>query len=232
MNEGDEGFQGGGTQRLPVLEKDEKGERAAPSELDQSASAASYKPVPTPDEDGSGPWMWSVRRVPAAVVGVLGAGAAGLLLYDFAAVRAHRTAVDWRRELARTLAARPLDDVWVLLGAGAAVALGVWLLVLAATPGRRSFLAMRAGDPEVRAWLDTGAAALVLRDRAMEVSGVQSVRVRMRRHSVDVRAVAHFRQLDDVRADLDATLGEGIRGLGLAQAPGLSVRVSRPGKRG
>ncbi|MDG4858686.1 DUF6286 domain-containing protein, partial [Streptomyces sp. T-3] len=101
-----------------------------------------------------------------------------------------------------------------------------------ATPGRRSFLAMRAGDPEVRAWLDTGAAALVLRDRAMEVSGVQSVRVRMRRHSVDVRAVSHFRQLDDVRADLDATLGKGIRALGLAQAPGLSVRVSRPGKKG
>ncbi|MDG4858687.1 hypothetical protein P8605_11080, partial [Streptomyces sp. T-3] len=120
MNEGDDG---GGTQRLPVLEKAEK----ASAELDQSASAASYKPVLTPDEDGSGPRMWSVRRVPAAVAGVVGAGAAGLLIYDFTAVRAHRTAMSWRRELAETLAARPLDDVWVLLGAGAAVALGAWL---------------------------------------------------------------------------------------------------------
>ena len=41
---------------------------------------------------------------------------------------------------------------------------------------------------------------MVLRDRAMEVSGVQSVRVRMTRGRVDVRAVSHFRELDDVRA--------------------------------
>jgi hypothetical protein len=47
-----------------------------------------------------------------------------------------------------------------------------------------------------------------------------------------VRAVSHFRDLDDVRADLDAVLGDAVRGLGLARPPALSVRVRRPGRKG
>jgi hypothetical protein len=70
----------------------------------------------------------------------------------------------------------------------------------------------------------------MLRDRAMEVSGVRSVRVRVGRRKVRVRAVSHFRELDDVRADLDAVLAEGIKGLGLARRPGLSVHVARANK--
>jgi hypothetical protein len=54
----------------------------------------------------------------------------------------------------------------------------------------------------------------------------------MGRRKVDVRALSHFRELDDVRADLDATLADGIRGLGLARPPALSVHVARPGRKG
>jgi hypothetical protein len=104
--------------------------------------------------------------------------------------------------------------------------------VLAATPGLRDVLPMRRAHTDVRAGLHRGAAAMVLRDRAMEVSGVRSVRVRVGRRKVDVRAVSHFRELDDVRADLDATLADGIRGLGLARRPALSVHVARPGRKG
>ena len=138
----------------------------------------------------------------------------------------------WRRSLARELAERPLDDIWVLVGAAVAVLLGLWLLVLAATPGLRDVLPMRRVHPHVRAGLHRDAAALALRDRAMEVSGVRSVRVRAGRKRVDVRAVSHFRELDDVRADLDVTLADGIRGLGLARPPALSVHVRRPGRKG
>ncbi|NBE56592.1 DUF6286 domain-containing protein [Streptomyces boluensis] len=214
-----------GTRPLPLLEK-------RPQTFDQSASAASYTPVLTPEEGGEHRRMWSVRRLPAAVVALLGLGAAGLLLYDVVAVRADRPAMAWRRTLGEQLAARPLDDVWVLLGAGVVALLGLWLLVLAATPGHRRVLAMRGGDDDVRAWLDAEAAALVLRDRAMEVPGVRSVRVRVRRAKVEARAVAHFRELDDVRADLDTALGDAVAALGLARAPRLRVRVDRPGKRG
>ncbi|MEU1156682.1 DUF6286 domain-containing protein, partial [Streptomyces sp. NPDC005918] len=137
-----------------------------------------------------------------------------------------------RRELARQLGARPLADPAVLVGAAVAAVLGLWLLLLAVTPGMRSILPMRRTHADVRGGLYRGAAATVLRDRAMDVPGVQSVRVRMTRSKVAVRAVSHFRELDDVRGDLDATLSDGIRDLGLARDPGLSVHVARPGRKG
>ncbi|MFD4527218.1 DUF6286 domain-containing protein [Streptomyces sp. NPDC058470] len=217
----------GSTQRLPVLEK------AAESELGQSASAAAYEPLPTLDEEGGGEGrFWSARRVPAGILALLVLVGAGGFLYDVAAVRARRPAMHWRRSLARQLTERPLDDTWVLLGAGVAAVVGLWLIVLAATPGLRDVLPMRRLHADVRAGLHRGAAATALRDRAMEVAGVQSVRVRMRRTRADVRAVSHFRELDDVRADLDATLADGISGLGLARPPALSVHVGRPGRKG
>ncbi|WP_413756585.1 DUF6286 domain-containing protein [Streptomyces sp. MMBL 11-3] len=204
------------------------------SEPAPPAPATRYTPPPTLDDAGSGGSgrFWSARRIPAAVLALLVLAAAGLLLYDVVAVRADRPALHARRVLARELAERPLDDTWVLVGAGVAALLGLWLLVLAATPGLRGVLPMRRPRPDVRAGLQRDAAALVLRDRAMEVSGVQSVRVRVRRRKADVRAVSHFRELDDVRADLEATLADGVEGLGLVRRPALSVRVARPGRKG
>ena len=211
----------GTTQRLPVLEK-------APDQRDQSASAAAYGPPPVLENGAGGERrFWSARRIPAGIVALLLLLVAGFFLYDIAAVRADRPAMHWRRELARQLAERPLDDIWVLIGAGVAAALGLWLIVLATTPGLRGVLPMSRTHPDVRAGLHRDAAAMVLRDRAMEVAGVQSARVRVRRRKADVRAVSHFRELDDVRADLDVTLTEAIRALGLARPPALSVHVAR-----
>lgn len=172
--------------------------------------------------------FWAVRRIPAAVLAALVLGGAGLLLYDVAAVRSDRQAMAWRRELADGLATRPLDDTWVVVGAAVAVVLGLWLLILALTPGLRAVLPMRREHADVRAGLDREAAALALRDRAMEVSGVQSVRVRMGRSKVAVRALSHFRALDEVSADVETALAVGIEELGLAHPPALTVRVARP----
>ena len=211
----------GTTQRLPVLEK-------APDQRDQSASAAAYGPPPVLENGAGGERrFWSARRIPAGIVALLLLLVAGFFLYDIAAVRADRPAMHWRRELARQLAERPLDDIWVLIGAGVAAVLGLWLIVLAVTPGLRGVLPMGRTHPDVRAGLHRDAAAMVLRDRAMEVAGVQSARVRVRRRKADVRAVSHFRELDDVRADLDVTLTEAITALGLARPPALSVHVAR-----
>jgi len=212
----------GSTQPLPVVER-----------LDDDHDIGSDV---TEDDHAQGHGgdgrFWSARRVPAGVLALLIFAGAGLLLYDVAAVRAHRSAMQWRKSLARELAERPLDDIWVLLGAGGAALLGVWLIVLAATPGQRALLPMRRTHPDVRAGLYRDAAAMVLRDRAMEVSGVQAVSVRVGRTRADVRAMSHFRELDDVQADLEATLDEAVRGLGLTRPLGLSVRVRRPGRKG
>ncbi|MET8610639.1 MULTISPECIES: DUF6286 domain-containing protein [Streptomyces] len=196
------------------------------------ATTALDKTTDTPVSAGGSGRFWSPRRVPAGIVAVLLLAGAGLLLYDVAAVRAHRPAMSWRRELARQLAERHLDDTWVLAGAALAAALGLWLIALALTPGLRALLPMRRPHPDVRAALRRDAAAQVLRDRAVEVSGVQAVRVRMRRRKADVRAASHFRELADVRADLDTTLTEAIRGLGLTHPPRLALRVRRAAPKG
>ncbi|MFI6372495.1 DUF6286 domain-containing protein [Streptomyces sp. NPDC050546] len=218
----------GTTQRLPVVDTSETGDGPDPS-----APAEADGPPPALDGEGGGEGrFWSARRVPAGIVALLLLGLAGLFLYDIASVRADRPVMSWRRELARQLAERPLDDVWVLVGAGVAAALGLWLLVLAATPGLRAVLPMRRAHADVRAGLHRDAAASALRDRAMEVSGVQSVDVRMRRTKARVRAASHFRELDDVRTELDAVLTDAVSGLGLSRPPAVSVHVRRPGRKG
>lgn len=169
----------------------------------------------------------SSRRIPAAALAVAVLGVAGLFLYDLAAVRAHRPGMRWRRELARQLERHTPADPGVLIGAGILAAAGAALLLLAVLPGLRGILPMRAEHPRVRAGLERRAAVQVLRDRAMEVSGVRSVRVSMGRSHVGVRAVSHFRELDDVRADLDAVLAVGIGELGLAHEVRPRVRVNR-----
>jgi hypothetical protein len=219
-----------GTQRLPVLDKQETENGNGPDRSESSAASG-----PPPELEGSGGRegrFWSARRVPAGIVALLLLGLIGLFLYDIVSVRAGRPGMHWRRELARQLAERPLDDTWVLVGAGIAAVLGLWLLILAATPGLRDMLPMRRSHADVRAGLHRDAAATALRDRAMEVAGVQSARVRVRRRRADVRAVSHFRELDDVRTDLDAVLADAVRGLGLSKVPSPSVRVRRPGRKG
>ncbi|MCK7621914.1 DUF6286 domain-containing protein [Streptomyces sp. RS10V-4] len=212
------------------------GRGSAPERTEQDAADAvdAAGPGPhgsaerQPGGDGHAGRFWSVRRVPAALVALVLLAATGLLLYDVAAVRAGHPAMAWRRRLAHELATRHLDDPWVLGGAALAVALGIWLLVLAATPGLRAVLPMRRAVPGLRAGLDRRAAALVLRDRAMEVSGVQSVRLTVGRRRARARAVAHFRELDAVRGDLTTALGDGLRELDLNRRPRLRVDVRRP----
>ncbi|MEU5210511.1 DUF6286 domain-containing protein [Streptomyces sp. NPDC020742] len=238
------------TRRLPTLDKEsgdkESGGKGAGDRGSGGRGPGDQGPGdrhPDDERSGAGPGgrggaddgrtrrFWSARRVPAAVVALVVLGAAGLLLYDVAAVRAHRPAMAWRRWLARELAIRHLDSPWVLGAAALAVVLGIWLIVLAVTPGLRQLLPMRPVAPDVRAGLDRSAAALVLRDRAMEVAGVQSVRMTVSRRKATAHAVSHFRALDEVRADLDTALGEGLRQLGLAHRFGLTVHVRRPKKR-
>ena len=118
------------------------------------------------------------------------------------------------------------------VGAGIAAGLGLWLLLLALTPGRRRLLQMEKVHPDVRAVLHRKAAALALRDRAMEVPGVQSAKVRLKRRKAKVRAVAPFRDVDEVRTDLRSASEQAVEDLGLARPPKVSVKVVRPRRKG
>lgn len=213
------------TQRVPTLEK------PAPEtdELPSAGTEGRYQPVQTGRDDNGGGRFWSTRRLPALLMGLLVLGASALFLYDIARVRAGQDAASWRRTLADDLSQRRLDDTVVVIVAIAAVLIGLWLLVLALTPGLRSVLTMR-GEPRARVGLERGAAALVLRDRAMEVPGVRTVSVKVRRSRVRARAEVHFRELDTVEGELDEALADGVRQLGLAREPRVDLRVHRPAK--
>ncbi|MBN3928553.1 hypothetical protein IQ279_02640 [Streptomyces verrucosisporus] len=182
---------------------------------------------------GSTRRFWSARRVPAAIVALVLAVAAAVLLYEAVAASIDKSPSAWRRETTADLAARPLDDPWAIAGAALAVLLGLWLVVLAVTPGLRGLLPMRGGSSDgvrVRAGLERSAAEAVLHDRLLDVPGVRSVRVNAGRHRIKVRARAHFRPLEDVRGDLERVAEEGVRQLGLARRTRRSVRVRRPEK--
>ncbi|MEU7551137.1 DUF6286 domain-containing protein [Streptomyces sp. NPDC044571] len=168
---------------------------------------------------------WSARRIPAALTALVIAAAAGILLYDVVRVRAGRSAAAWRTRLADELATRPLDDVWIRTGAAVLTLVGLWLIILALSPGLRRQLPLTTHDDQVEAGLDRRAAALVLRDAAMRVPGVGAARIRVGRNRVRARAEVRFRPEADVRADLLDALRERRDRLALARPPRLTVRV-------
>lgn len=214
------------TRRMSTLEAPEaNGDPQEPAPVGEH-----YQPVQKGRKDKGGGRFWSTRRVPAFVVGLLVLCCSGVLLYDIAAVRAGQQAAGWRRSLADALAERRLDDAFVVVCAIAVVLIGCWLLLLALAPGARGLLTMR-GEPHLRAGIERSAAALVLRDRAMEVPGVRTASVKVRRSRVKARAEAHFRDVETVRTEVDAALADGVRQLGLATRPRLRVRVDSPAKR-
>lgn len=198
----------------------------------EPGGALQYAVTKDEPEAVKAPRFWSSRRVPAALTAAAILGLSGLFLYDVASVRADRKAMSWRRTLADELATRHLDNVWIIVGACVCAALGLWLIVLAVTPGERGVLPMaRRGPAGVRAGLDRHAAELVLRDRAMEVSGVRWARVAVSRRRISARATSHFRELTEVRQDLTVALEQAVRQLGLAKPPHLSVQVQRAEKK-
>lgn len=161
--------------------------------------------------------FWSPRRLPTGIVSLVGLVAVIAVLYDTVSVRADNPAQHWRRKIADELATRHLDDGWVIGAAIVVGVLGLWLIWFALTPGLRAVLPMRTASPDMRAGLDRRAAALVLRDSALQVAGVASARVKVGRRRARARVATHFRDRDEVRGEVLLVLEEELEGLGLAR---------------
>lgn len=143
---------------------------------------------------------------------------AGGLLYDVIAVRTGHHAKPWRAHLADELATRHLDDPWVLLGAGVATLLGLWLCRLAFASGEQKWLPLALPGAVIHR---SGVAALIAA-RAEGHPGVESSRVRVRqsRTRVTIRGTADPASLQrELRAELARTP--------LARPHQLDVRVRR-----
>lgn len=136
-----------------------------------SAVSTTGADTSAPDRD-SGPrtplrW-WSPRRLPAALLALAAATACGALVADLVKVHlAHRPAASWRADTVRWLERHGPDTPFVALAAGALAALGVLMIALAVTPGRRGLLTVDSpASPaaQLRAAMDRKALALVVRD--------------------------------------------------------------------
>lgn len=171
---------------------------------------------------------WGQRRLPVGALALLAALVCGVLLYDVLAVHAAgRPPARWRTDLLRWLTTHgPDSGAWPgLVAALAVLVLGVWLLVLAVTPGLRGRLPMREPLPDLRATLDRGAAAALLRDAVAELPGVTRVRVSVGRRAVRVRAGLTFGQLDVAREALRDVVERTAASWGTARPPRLRVRL-------
>ncbi|WP_354645293.1 DUF6286 domain-containing protein [Kitasatospora camelliae] len=202
-----------------------------PASGNPPGNAPPRKPTADTDRSRAAPRWWSERRVPATATAILVLAACAFLLFDVVRVRTGHTAAAWRKTLADELATRPIDDPWVITGAALAAALGLWLIILALTPGRRHLLPMAAPDnPDApQAALDRDGAARLLRDAALRVPGVSHADIRVRRRRINARAQVAFRDLDTVRTEVTEALTAQLDALALARVPRLTVRARRRG---
>ncbi|MFF4383376.1 DUF6286 domain-containing protein [Kitasatospora sp. NPDC001547] len=161
------------------------------------------------------------RTAAAALVATGVLVVAGALLYDVVAVRAGHSARRWRAQLADELATRHLDDLAVLVGAGAATLLGGWLLWLAVTPGLRRWLVLRPYGGTTAA-VDRAGVGHLLADRAAGLDGIDHLRIRVgrRRVRISLMGVAD-------PALVQRQLRDELERVGLGRPLRLDVRMAR-----
>ncbi|WP_329274551.1 DUF6286 domain-containing Asp23/Gls24 family envelope stress response protein [Streptomyces sp. NBC_01451] len=186
-------------------------------------------PEAAPDARGSRTprrW-WSRRRIPVAVLSAVAALVCGALAFDLVRVHAtHRTAAAWRTSAVHWAAGHgPGDPAVVALGGLTALA-GVWMIVLALTPGRRRQSTVRTSSARVDAAVDRSAVQALVRDAVADVDGIGAVRVRVRRRRVTVRAGLAFGDRAHAHTAVTAAARDTLAGCLLSGGPRLRVTVA------
>ncbi|MEU6815581.1 DUF6286 domain-containing protein [Streptomyces sp. NPDC046860] len=169
---------------------------------------------------------WAERRLPLGVLTLLATLTCGALAADLILVHTgHRPAAAWRTGTLHWLYAHGPGERPVTLAALGCALLGVWLIVLAVTPGRRGLLTAHAPAPATHVAVDRGAVAALLRDTAAATEGVDTVAVRVRRRRVTVRAALAFGDRAAAREQITDAAARALAGCGLRRPPRLRVAV-------
>ncbi|MFF3492156.1 DUF6286 domain-containing protein [Streptomyces sp. NPDC002795] len=169
---------------------------------------------------------WSQRRLPTALLALAAATACGVLAVDMFRVHvAHRPAASWRADTVRWLERHGPDTPVVGIAAGALALLGFLMIALAVSPGRRGLLTLTSPDAHLLAAMDRTAIALVVRDAVGDVPGISTVRVRVRRRRVVVRAQLAFGDGAIVRRDIQVAAHGVLDGCCLRRPLRLRVKV-------
>ncbi|WP_051710976.1 DUF6286 domain-containing protein [Streptomyces sp. NRRL S-350] len=170
---------------------------------------------------GRPPRLRAPRTAAAAVVATGVLVVAGSLLYDVIAVRVGQPVRRWRAQIVDELATRHLDDLWVLVGAGAATLLGGRLLWLAIAPGLRRWLVLRPYGGTSAA-IDRAGIGHLLTDRAAGLDGIDHLRIRVGRRRVRVALAGPADP-----AVVQRQLRDELERVGLARPLRLDVRTVR-----
>ncbi|MGW2213103.1 DUF6286 domain-containing Asp23/Gls24 family envelope stress response protein [Streptomyces sp. NPDC001781] len=169
---------------------------------------------------------WAQRRLPLGVLTLLATLTCGALATDLILVHTgHRPAAPWRTGALHWLYTHGPGETPVTAAALGCALLGVWLIVLAVTPGRRGLFTAHSPAPVVRVAVDRGAVAALLRDTAAGTEGVDSVAVRVRRRRATVRAALAFGDRAAARDEITETTRRVLADCGLRRAPRLRVSV-------
>ncbi|MCF2533036.1 DUF6286 domain-containing protein [Yinghuangia soli] len=167
---------------------------------------------------------WSPRGFVAALTALVLGGAAGVLLYFGIAARLERTP-QWAYDTLDWVQTHKWSEQSVWVGGAIAAVLGLWLLVLAWTPGRRHLLPLQPVGPDMTAYMTRRTAGNLLRHTALSSTGVLDARVRVTRRKAVLRVDYHFRDPDELHDELETALRARADALLLARVPRVDVRL-------
>ncbi|WEH12607.1 DUF6286 domain-containing protein [Streptomyces sp. VNUA24] len=194
--------------------------------------ASSPHPPEPPSPTEAGPTVrtprrrWSRRRLPVALLTAATAVGCGALALDLVRVHlADRAPAAWRTAAVHWLSGHGPGDPAVVVGGALMGLTGVWMVVLALTPGRRRRSTVLSMAPRVDAAMDRSAVAALLREVLGSVEGVGAVRVTVRRRRVAVRAGLAFGDLGQARAAVTAGAHHALAACRLRRVPRLRVSV-------
>ncbi|MFD8677014.1 DUF6286 domain-containing Asp23/Gls24 family envelope stress response protein [Streptomyces seoulensis] len=169
---------------------------------------------------------WSQRRLPLGVLTLLATLTCGALATDLILVHTgHRPAALWRTGALHWLYVHGPGEPPVTAAALGCALLGVWLIVLSVTPGRRGLLTAHSPAPATRVAVDRGAVAALLRDTAAGTEGVDTVAVRVRRRRATVRAALAFGDRAAARDQITDAARRALAECGLRRPLRLRVAV-------
>jgi len=190
----------------------------------------SRPPVSPPEETNSprtpGRW-WSGRRTPTALLTTSAALACGALALDLIQVHtAHSAAAAWRVSAVHWLSGHGPGDPAVVIAGGLTALLGIWMIVLAVTPGLRHRSTVRTAAERVDAAVDRSAVRSLVRDAVGDVPGITAVRVRVRRRRITVRARLAFGDRAEASAAVTAAARAAVSSCRLRRAPRVRITVT------
>ncbi|MEV8605216.1 DUF6286 domain-containing protein [Streptomyces griseoviridis] len=169
---------------------------------------------------------WSQRRLPMALLTLSAAIACGALAFDLVLVHTgHRPPAAWRTATLDWLSRHGPSATASTVGAVAVALLGVVLIVLAVTPGRRGLLTVTSGSPRLITAVDRSALASLVEDAVRDTDGIGPVRVRAGRRRVTVRAGLAFGDRDRARSAVRDAARRVLEGCDLRRTPRLRVTV-------